>query len=104
MQEKVDVVPSDVMMALVLLKHEQEDRMSYITREVKAVSRDGHSVSSGKSSSPVTPAPWMNIDLASHYMKFAAGSYGWPMYVFKSPSAGFGLAKVLSRSRLVFYL
>ncbi|WAR11568.1 DGLB-like protein [Mya arenaria] len=27
------------------------------------------------------PPPWMTLDLMSHYLRFAIGSYGWPFYL-----------------------
>ena len=50
----------------------------------------------------MAPKPWMAVDMATHYMKFAAGSYGWSMYVFSKPSATYGLMRVLFSSRWVY--
>ena len=50
----------------------------------------------------MAPKPWMAVDMATHYMKFAAGSYGWSMYVFSKPSATYGLIRVLFSSRWVY--
>ena len=83
------MVPSDVIVSLVLLEDEQNYRQADI--EKKALR--------SQMSQEVSPKPWMTTNLACHYMKFAAGSYGWPMYIFKAPSATFGLVSVIARSR-----
>jgi len=44
----------------------------------------------------------MNVHEAKHYMKYAGGVYGWPMYTLKGPLAMFNLASVLFKSRSIF--
>ena len=87
-----DLVPLDVVAAMVQLQGHQAPRWNDLMNTV-------FSEATTASSSTVTHQPWMTTELAAHYMRFAAGCYGWPMYVFRSPLAGYGLAKVLASSR-----
>ena len=34
------------------------------------------------------PTDWMNIPAAAHYMKFAAASYGWPLFMYSNLFTG----------------
>lgn len=34
------------------------------------------------------PCTWMTVHNATHYMKYAMGSYGWPLYVYMNPLTG----------------
>ena len=55
----------------------------------------------------VSPEEFLTLsaeDLAHHYMKFAAGAYGWPLHIFSDPLASFGLFKVLHKARSEYYL
>lgn len=45
----------------------------------------------------IDPSPWMSIHNATHYMKYAMGSYGWPLYAFMN--LPFGCCKLLCKCR-----
>ena len=83
-------------MALLILENQQEERKQQLTRQLV-----NNSLTLGEQ--PKVRS-WMNPEVASHYMKFACGCYGWPMYVFKSPLASLGLMKVLTRGRSVDHI
>lgn len=92
-KEEADIVPSDLMVALMILTKEQKERNTMLRRQVL-----------GTGSIPAhhpKMRQWMTPENAAHYMRFACGCYGWPMYVFSTPLASFGLMKVLMRGRYI---
>ncbi|KAK3090708.1 hypothetical protein FSP39_013912 [Pinctada imbricata] len=97
------LVPTDVAAGLILVQNLQESLVggaqydkSYATfspntHEAISSSSSGLACQNGRpksNSRPTEPQPWMTMDLITHYMKFALGSYGWPLYVFDNLLTG----------------
>ncbi|KAK2149807.1 hypothetical protein LSH36_436g06032 [Paralvinella palmiformis] len=88
----LDLVTTDMIAALMILVKDQDERFSQIAQNCQKPSFTQPQLAQ-------SPQKWMNISEAAHYMKYAAGSYGWPMYIWSSPLALWGLGKVLLHSR-----
>ncbi len=63
-QDDVDLVPTDITAALLLLKRQQEDKKEHIYQSLA-------------NQESVKLKAWMTDELAYHYIKFAVSSYGW---------------------------
>lgn len=77
----VDLVPSDIAVGLILLQDEQEQEQA--ERRTK-----GEILQKG---TPVNLSDSKEKSLvcdAAYFMKFALGSYGWPLYMFMNPCSG----------------
>lgn len=85
----LDVVPSDIVAGLVLLRHHQKNRMKSIIAE------DTNDVYQYLSGVPVTPSTSF-LQLSQpvvmgefikliHYMRYALAAYGWPVFVMMNP-------------------
>lgn len=93
-KEDVDIVPTDIMAAMVLLEQEQL-KMKHDSCESLATSSPRYVRYA------VQPREWMNIPRARHFMTFACGAYGWPLYVFSRPLATVALLQVAAKARLM---
>ncbi|KAL4239389.1 hypothetical protein ACF0H5_000206 [Mactra antiquata] len=87
----VNLVPTDVVAGLILLSRKQERKRQRFRTYVKE-GQDESRYSLVREEEVIettdiicdylpTPKDWMTLDLMSHYLKFAIGSYGWPFYV-----------------------
>jgi len=84
----VDFVASDVTVGLLLVQEEQKRRRNncsdiasipysaLVAPEIEPISQ------------PHQPEDWMTIPLAYHFMNFAMGSYGWPLFVYNNLCTG----------------
>ncbi|XP_076332276.1 diacylglycerol lipase-beta-like isoform X2 [Tachypleus tridentatus] len=88
--EDVDLVPSDIVVGLVLLHTKQFQKL-----QAASLTRDqpNTDITTGPCSSVITNTPtqeqeWMTIETACHFMKFARGSYGWPMFMYSNIGTG----------------
>lgn len=93
----LDVVPSDVVAGLVLLRRFQKLRMQYT---INQDANDVYRYLSGVAVTPRTqflqlgqPEVMQQYKLVIHYMKFAMAAYGWP--IFMMMNTGTGLCKIL---------
>ncbi|XP_015905728.1 diacylglycerol lipase-beta [Parasteatoda tepidariorum] len=101
--EDVDLVPSDIAVGLILLQQKQAaenaNRVStsqhsenYSIQSPDSLTSTGAVQGSIISSPGVLTPPanqfWMTLELACHFMKFAEGSYGWPMFLYTNCFAG----------------
>ncbi|XP_052816951.1 diacylglycerol lipase-beta-like isoform X2 [Mya arenaria] len=82
----VDLVPSDVIAGLILLSRKQERKRQqwrvYVNEtENKRPMEDTVDSPGILLEETRAPPPWMTLDLMSHYLRFAIGSYGWPFYL-----------------------
>ncbi|XP_078347675.1 diacylglycerol lipase-beta-like isoform X2 [Oculina patagonica] len=77
----VDLVPSDVAVGLILLQEEQE-------REHAEKRTKGEILQKGTPVNLSDPKEKSLVEDAAHFMKFALGSYGWPLYMFMNPCSG----------------
>ncbi|GFS13864.1 Sn1-specific diacylglycerol lipase alpha [Elysia marginata] len=85
----LDVVPSDIIAGLVLLRKYQKQRMNHI------ISQGSNDVYQFLSGVPVTPQTRFlqlsqqdvmeDFHKVTHYMRFALAVYGWPVYVMMHP-------------------
>ncbi|RUS83012.1 hypothetical protein EGW08_009249, partial [Elysia chlorotica] len=85
----LDVVPSDIVAGLVLLRKYQKQRMNHI------ISQGSNDVYQFLSGVPVTPQTrflqlsqqdvMADFHKVTHYMRFALAVYGWPVYVMMHP-------------------
>ena len=75
LQEDIDLVPSDVVAAVILLQEKQSQPVEGATGgcEVKG---------------QTAPQEWMNISHMEHYMKYACAAYGYPLYALMHPILG----------------
>lgn len=87
----IDVVPSDVVAGLILLrKYQKIERESIVKQRINDTYEflSGVPVTSGTQflalNDPVHYAFFQDV---IHYMTFALGAYGWPMYVMNNPTA-----------------
>ncbi|KAF8776834.1 diacylglycerol lipase-beta-like [Argiope bruennichi] len=101
--EDVDLVPSDIAAGLILLQQKQA------TESGNRVSTSQHSenfsvqspdslTSTGAVQGSIISSPgvftppanqfWMTPELACHFMKFAQGSYGWPVFLYTNIFTG----------------
>jgi len=76
--QDVDVVPTDVVAALILIRRQQHMRPSRVDIEGR------NSINAVAIQKP----PWMTVPLAAHYMTFASACYGWPYYVYDNICCG----------------
>ncbi|XP_052240425.1 diacylglycerol lipase-beta-like isoform X2 [Dreissena polymorpha] len=81
-----DLVPSDVIAGLILLSRKQERERHqfrvYVDRASSRRPNEDFVDAADVSNEHVTrPTSWMTLDLMSHYLKYALGSYGWPFYL-----------------------
>ena len=89
LQEDVDLVPSDIMAAMVLLERHQAVKNTELCDNLTAqIQSKVYSVK---------PKDWMTVPKARRYMRYACGAYGWPLYVFSKPLATVALLQVLSK-------
>ena len=65
LQEDLGLVPTDIIASLILLELDQNRRPSSLSQ---------HSIHDA-------PQTWMTVELAAHYMPFAAAAFGWPAYI-----------------------
>ncbi|KAK6187867.1 hypothetical protein SNE40_005799 [Patella caerulea] len=93
----VDLVPTDIAAGLILVKKQQAWSASQLISVVIDSPSSSNLQPQNTSRRIQPPKPWMTIKLMRHYMTFAAGSYGWPYYVYNN--LGTGLCKILKRSR-----
>ncbi|XP_035230504.1 diacylglycerol lipase-beta-like [Stegodyphus dumicola] len=101
--EDVDLVPSDIAAGLILLQ--QKQAMENTNRVSTSQHSENFSVQSPDSltstgavqgsiiSSPGVFTPptnqfWMTPEMALRFMKFAQGSYGWPMFLYSNCFTG----------------
>ncbi|KAL4232804.1 hypothetical protein ACF0H5_007490 [Mactra antiquata] len=93
----LDVVPSDVIAGLVLLRRYQKLRMEFtINQDVN----DVHRYLSGVAVTPRTqflqlgqPEVMNQYKQVIHYMKFAMAAYGWPLFMMMN--TGTGLCRIV---------
>ncbi|XP_012940156.1 diacylglycerol lipase-alpha [Aplysia californica] len=85
----LDVVPSDIIAGLVLLRKHQQQRMNAI---ISQGTNDVYQYLSGVAITPQTrfvqlsqPDVLADFQKVIHYMRFALAVYGWPVYVMKHP-------------------
>jgi len=88
----IDVVPSDIVAGLILLQRQQQMRavrLDFDSSSVRTSSVPQHhlAASDGHQSSQSLPS-WMTLENASHYMKFAGASYGWPFFLLRNLCCG----------------
>uniref|UniRef100_H3D1S2 Diacylglycerol lipase-beta n=1 Tax=Tetraodon nigroviridis TaxID=99883 RepID=H3D1S2_TETNG len=74
-----DLVPSDIAAGLVLL-HQEQDKMDR--------SQDPETIVEHSPSSPIGEDLEVELEKASHYMRFAAAAYGWPLYIYSNLFTG----------------
>ncbi|KAG8185295.1 hypothetical protein JTE90_023903 [Oedothorax gibbosus] len=101
--EDVDLVPSDVAAGLILLQEKQSKEnvarvsTSHHSENYSVQSPDsltstgavqGSIISSPGVFSPPANQFWMTPELACHFMKFAEGSYGWPLFLYSNCLTG----------------
>lgn len=79
----VDIVASDVAVGLILLQEEQD-------REQMERKMKGENLQKGTPVNLSDPKEKSLVQDATHFMQFALGSYGWPLYVFMNPCVGPG--------------
>ncbi|RMX38306.1 hypothetical protein pdam_00010928 [Pocillopora damicornis] len=79
----VDIVASDVAVGLILLQEEQDHEQ--MERKMK-----GENLQKGTPVNLSDPKEKSLVQDATHFMQFALGSYGWPLYVFMNPCVGPG--------------
>ena len=77
--------------------HDRPSSSSTMTSLASQDSTQVKAIAGSSSSSPTednlnklypNPKTWMNISNATHYMKYAMGSYGWPLFVYMNPLSG----------------
>ncbi|KAL0280575.1 UNVERIFIED_CONTAM: hypothetical protein PYX00_001834 [Menopon gallinae] len=97
----IDVVPSDVVAGLILLrKYQKIERESIVKQRLNDTYEylSGVAVTSGTQflalNDPVHYAFFQDV---IHYMNFALGAYGWPVYVMSNPTAA--LCRLCSKLR-----
>ncbi|XP_022255756.1 sn1-specific diacylglycerol lipase beta-like isoform X2 [Limulus polyphemus] len=96
--EDVDLVPSDIVVGLVLLHTKQFQALQAASLtcdqpDTATPSSSSMVITAGSCSSVITKVPtqeqeWMTINIACHFMKFARGSYGWPMFMYSNIGTG----------------
>jgi len=80
--QAIDVVPSDIVAGLILLQRQQQMRATRLDFDSSAVPH--HLADSGDDPSTQPVPGWMTVENASHFMKFAGASYGWPFFLFSN--------------------
>lgn len=94
--EGLDVVPTDIAAGLILVQQNQEHEQNKLqtvtvstsnTAKPAAATVDLNNQPSTDHCIP-TPKEWMTTEIMTHYMKFAMGSYGWPLYMFTHLTTG----------------
>lgn len=89
-----DLVPSDIAAGMALL-HQEQDKVDLCREPEEVVC---HSPTSNERDLDV------ELEMAAHYMRFAAAAYGWPLYVFSNPLTGLcKLSRDCCRSRAQAY-
>ncbi|XP_076467047.1 diacylglycerol lipase-alpha-like isoform X2 [Babylonia areolata] len=85
----LDVVPTDIVAGLVLLRHHQKHRMKTI---IAQGTNDVYQYLSGVPVTPNTqflqltqPEVMGEFIKVIHYMRYALAAYGWPVYVMMNP-------------------
>lgn len=86
----VDLVATDIACGLILIHRQQEQQKYQLTGLEVETSQTICKSPAPSHSSTAEPGsdvhaglkPWMSVDLMWHYMKYAMGSYGWPLYIF----------------------
>ncbi|CAH1799397.1 unnamed protein product [Owenia fusiformis] len=88
----LDVVPSDVVAGLVLLRRHQKMRRKTV---VAQASNDVYQFLSGVSIRPDSrflclkdPVELTEFKKVVHFMKYALAAYGWPLYIMTNPGTG----------------
>ena len=88
----VDVVPSDIVAGLILMQRQQQMRavrLDFSSSSVCQSSAPLHDVTDADGYPSCQPVPsWMTLENASHFMKFAGASYGWPFFLFQNLLCG----------------
>jgi len=74
----MDIVPSDIAAALVLLQRKQESLITDLPIRSPEPTING----------PVKPLPWMTASNMYYYSKYALAIYGWPLYCYIHPFTG----------------
>ncbi|XP_070190358.1 diacylglycerol lipase-alpha-like isoform X2 [Littorina saxatilis] len=89
----LDVVPSDIVAGLVLLRHRQKNHMKGI---INQGTNDVYQFLSGIPVTPTTqflqltqPEVMGEFIKVIHYMRYALAAYGWPVYVMTNPGTWF---------------
>ena len=97
------MVPTDIASGLILVQYEQATQPQAI--QLDPLTSAGISValtaSPGQSSDPgdggpsdsgdsafPNPKTWMTVHNAAHFMRFALGSYTWPIFMYMNPMTG----------------
>ncbi|ELU06110.1 hypothetical protein CAPTEDRAFT_162985 [Capitella teleta] len=82
----LDVVATDIAAGLMLIQMEQKRTPRHVAVEPPEASLPPIPGPGGDAAlnDPPYPSPmdWMNVPLATHYMKFAMASYGWPLFMY----------------------
>ncbi|XP_061191420.1 diacylglycerol lipase-beta-like isoform X2 [Saccostrea echinata] len=89
--QDLDLVPTDIAAGLILVQRDQEKLFNSGGKSYNTFAELQTSVKAPVGSSndtPIGPTPWMTSTNMHHYMKYAAGSYGWPMYMFTHLATG----------------
>ena len=83
----IEIVPSDIVAGLILLQRQQQMRAVRLDLEPSSVSQRHLTAADADPSHQLLPG-WMTLENASHFIKFAGASYGWPFYVFSNLLCG----------------
>jgi len=75
LQDDIDLVTTDVLACLMLLGQEESQRRDNKFQHTPSQPRDRPACS---------PATWMTVPRARHYMRFALAAYGWPYHFLPS--------------------
>lgn len=89
--QDLDLVPTDIAAGLILVQKDQEKISAGCGRSYNTFTELSTSVKqpvSSPSDVPLGPAPWMTSKNMHHYMNYAVGSYGWPMFMFSHLATG----------------
>ncbi|GFN98243.1 Sn1-specific diacylglycerol lipase beta [Plakobranchus ocellatus] len=91
--QDLDLVPTDIAAGLMLVLQQQQEAEVSLS-EVRIVnsgpsgSRTAVDLISAGSEQQPTPKIWMTIPNLAYYMRYAMGSYGWPLYVYSNLCTG----------------
>nr|XP_022316925.1 sn1-specific diacylglycerol lipase beta-like isoform X2 [Crassostrea virginica] len=89
--QDLDLVPTDIAAGLILVQKDQEKLSSTGGRSYNTFTELTTNVKQPLASptdAPLGPAPWMTTTNMYHYMNYAVGSYGWPMFMFSHLATG----------------
>ncbi|XP_056017881.1 diacylglycerol lipase-beta-like isoform X2 [Ostrea edulis] len=87
--QDLDLVATDIAAGLILVQKEQE-KLTNTGKSYNTFAKPSTGIKpvGGSGDSPCGPAPWMTTNNMHHFMKYAAGSYGWPMYMYSYLATG----------------